>query len=342
MMPIPLVRAARVSALTACSAIATVGLVAGTVRILPWLLDPDVPLRVAAPFARGLAALALESAFVVGWPVGWALACVAFVERGEARVLLTLGERPAYTVRRLAPQGAALALMLAGVAAVSGADATEPGRVATELMSAARSSCAAAHVPSTYLVPFTSMTWLCAPGREPRVAGTLPGAMGRDVVITAKDARIAGDFRSIELDDARVGVGFGGVTSPVAVHAGVLFMHGMAPWAHASTLVPALRALLLAMSAWVASSLSAYGALRSWVRGRIGAIVLGAAGPVAALGLMRALERADAPALAFVAVPLAAAAAAALASLLFARAARFRSSSGRVLHRLRALRDWRA
>jgi hypothetical protein len=332
---IPLVRSARASALTTSLAIALVGVVAGTVRLLPWLLDPDVPWGVAAPFARGLAALAFESALAVGWPVGWALACFRFLERGEARVLQTLGEPPSATVLRLAPQGAALALALATVSAVSGADANAPGRVATELLQAARESCAAARTPSAYVVPFTGMTWLCAPGREPRLAGAVPSlswAMGNRGVVTAKDARIAGDFRAVELDDARVG--FPG-NPPVAVHAGFLTMHGMAPWAHASTLVPILRALLLALSAWSTASVAAYGVLRRAVRGRAGAIVLGAVGPLTALGLVRSLERSSAHAGAFLLVPALACIAAAAAAWLLARPVRSLLSLG-----LLELRRW--
>jgi hypothetical protein len=46
--------------------------------------------------------------------------------------------------------------------------------------------------------------------------------------------------------------------------------------------------------------------LRRAVRARAGAIVLGAAGPLAALALLRSLERADAPPGAFFLVPVAA------------------------------------
>ena len=106
--------AARNAALVATAILALVGLLAGAVRVLPWLLDPAVPWRVAQPFARGLAAVSLEAALLVGWPIGWALACFRFVERGEARVLQTLGQPPHETVARLMPGGAPLALALAG------------------------------------------------------------------------------------------------------------------------------------------------------------------------------------------------------------------------------------
>jgi hypothetical protein len=306
-------RSARTTALVASAAIALVGVVAGAVRLLPWLLDPAVPWRVAAPFARGLGAVALEAALLVGWPVGWALACARFVESGEARVLLALGERPARTTGRLAAHGAALACALAAVSLVYGSDAIAPGKVATELVEQARVSCAKADSPTTYAIPFTSMTWLCAPGRTPRVVGEAPGAM-HGAALTAADARIAGDFRAIELDDARLLLS---TQPPVAVHVASMSLRGMAPWARASTLPAWLRALLLAVTAGSAAALAAYLVLLRSVRARATALVIGAAGPLAALGLLRLLERSDARPALFALLPAAACAACAgLATLL--------------------------
>jgi hypothetical protein len=306
-------RSARTTALVASSVIALVGIVAGAVRVLPWLLDPAVPWRVGAPFARGLGAVALEAGLLVGWPVGWALACARFVESGEARVLLTLGERPLRTTGRLGPHGAILACALAGIALVYGSDAIAPGAVATELLAQARVSCARATAPTTYAVPFTELTWLCAPGVAPRLVGRPPGAM-HGAAFTAADARVAGDFRAIELDDARLLLG----TKPAVVaHVASLSLRGMAPWARASTLPAWLRALLLALTAWTAGSLASYFILRRVVRSRAAALVVGAGGPLAALGLLRLLERADAPVAMFALLPVAACAACAgLAGLL--------------------------
>jgi hypothetical protein len=298
-------RHARTSALVASGGIALAGIVAGGVRLLPWLLDPAVPWGVALPFARGLIAVALEAAVLIGWPVGWALASYRFVERGEARVLLALGERPLRTVGRLAPQGAVLALLLSAVALVYGSDARAPGRVATELVAKARSACLRAATPTTYSVPFTEMTWLCAPGRPPILVSRGPGAM-RGAVFTASDARIAGDFRSVELDQARVLVG---TTPAVTIRVGALTLRGMAPWARAAILRAGERAVLLVMTGWGVASLAAFAVLRRAVRGRVGAIVLGAAGPIAALGVLRLLEREGAPPAAFALLPVAACAA---------------------------------
>lgn len=316
MLPLP--RLARTLALLASIAIAAAGMVAGAVRLLPWLLDPAVPWRVAAPFARGLAAIALEAALLVGWPVGWALACCRFLESGEARVLQTLGESPAATVRRLAPQGAVLALALAAVALVYGSDANAPGRVATELVAQARASCAVATAPRTYTIPFTEMTWLCAPGAAPRLVAAAPGSMG-GAVLSAGDARIAGDFRSLELTDASVLLPSTPLGSEMHVKVGSLLLHGMAPWASASSLPARLRAPLVAITGWLVASLAAWAVLRRAARTRIGAIALGASGSLAALGLIRLLERADARPLSFLLVPPAGAAACLLSAAVFSR-----------------------
>ena len=56
-------------------------LLGAAIRVLPWVLDPQIPWRVAAPFVRSLLALAMEAAFITGWPIGWALAAHRLVER---------------------------------------------------------------------------------------------------------------------------------------------------------------------------------------------------------------------------------------------------------------------
>jgi hypothetical protein len=302
---IRLPQAAGRSVFIASTAIAFAGLVAGAVRILPWLLDPAVPWRVAGPFARGLFAVASESALLVGWPVGWSLACFRWVETGEARMLQTLGERPLSTAGRLVPQGAALASALAAIAVLYGQDASAPGRVATELVAQGRVACAGARSVATYAIPFTDLTWLCAPPeahREPRLVGAAPGALAA-VVLSARDARIAGDFRSLELDDAHVL--FPG-DHGVELNVGALRMHGMAPWAQASTVPPPVRALVLGLTAWAAAFVAAHSSLRGAARSRAGAFAFGAIGPLVALGLIRLFERGSARLASYAVVPLAA------------------------------------
>jgi hypothetical protein len=125
------------------------------------------------------------------------------------------------------------------------------------------------------------------------------------VVLSARGARIAGDFRSLELDDAHVL--FPG-TLPVVLHVGALRMRGMAPWAQASTMPPPVRALVLGLTAWAAAFAAALSSLRGAARSRVGAFAFGAAGPLVALGLLRLFERASAPLAVYAVLPLAAAA----------------------------------
>jgi hypothetical protein len=280
--------------------------------LLPWLLDPEVPWGVAAPFARGLASVALEAALLVGWPVGWALACVRLVESGEALVLQTLGERPASTIARLFPQGVFFAAAVASVSLAWGRDANEPGRVATELIERAGTSCAGSEVARTYAIPFTQLTWLCTPDEEaaaPRARATLvgrgPGSLS-SALFSAQGAHIAGDFREIELTDARLAMG----SSPRAfAHVGRLVLRGLSPWSRASTLPFALRGLLFAAAGLASAWLAAYASLLGAVRSRAGAIALGASGPLAALAFVRVLERADTRLVVYSLTPLVAAAA---------------------------------
>ena len=254
--------------------------------------------------------MAIESALLVGWPVGWALASVRLAESGEARAIQALGERPEKTVSRLLPQAALLGIAIGAMSLGWGRDANEPGRVATELIAQARVSCAKVRAPKTYAVPFTDLTWLCAPSAAPRLVGSAPGALA-GTTFTATDASIAVDFRAIDLTEARLVL----PTDPVArVDVGHLTLRGLAPWTHASTLSPWVRALLFALSGAAVAWLAAFAVLRGAVKSRFGAIAVGAAGSLAALGVLRLLERADARPLWFAAMPLAGAAAVALAA----------------------------
>jgi hypothetical protein len=276
-----------------------VAVTAAGVRILPWLFDASVPWAVVGPFARALATVAAEAALLLGWPIGWALATARFVDRGEARVIELLGERPALTVARLLPQGIAVAALLGAIAMLGGRDATEPGRIVTELVERGRASCASVSAPRTYTVPFLNATWLCAPGWQPRLVAESP--VGKALVV-AEGARISGDFRRIELDDARFALGSG--PRMANVHVRTLTLRGLPPFARASSLPPYGRGLLVSASGLVSAIAAAYLVLRRRVRARFVAVALGAAGPLAALGALRTLERTDAVAW-FVLLPLA-------------------------------------
>ena len=283
-----------------------VALGAAAARVLPWMLDPRVPWTVLAPFARSIALLGAEAAILVGAPVGFALACAHLVESGEARVFLLLGEPVHKTLARSAPRIFVLALALGVVSMTGGKDASAPGGVVTELVARGRSSCALASSPTTEVVPFLSASWLCAPGRAPRLVAQAPVG---DTIVTASDATVAGDFRRIVLTDARFSVG------PSKIHVGELILRGLPPWARASTLAPIWRAIFMALSLLVATLATSFFVTELRIRARFAAFLLGAAGPLGALGALRGLERRDAPSAAFALLPLAALACVSLAAL---------------------------
>jgi hypothetical protein len=262
-----------------------------------WVLDPSIDRRALAPFAKSLFAVACEAALVIGWPVGWALATQRLVERGEARVLAALGERPSRTVARLVPQGIVLGAILVTTSLVLAREAAAPGRVIRALLAQGRTTCASATAPTTKGVPFVSVTWLCA-GRAsqgadpergaPRLVGRAPVS---GVVFTAEDASVSDDLRRIELARARIGLPIS-PDSTVRLRTRELVLRGLAPWARASALPPFLRAAIVTSAAFG----SAWAAAIAILRGRrrrvsgVAAAAIGAAGPLAALALLRALE----------------------------------------------------
>lgn len=281
-------------------------LVGAAVRLLPWVLDPSIPWATLAPFARSLLAVAVEAALLTGWPVGWALAAARLVERGEARVLASLGERPSQTLFRLAPQAALFVALLSFTSVALGRDAAAPGRIVGALLAEGRAACAPStearvnaganarprrSPPATHAVPFVAATWLCAPG-GPRLVGRTP--IG-GLVFTATDARVSDDLRRIDLDDARLALA-GSTKSEGAltfrVHVGTLTLKGLAPFAQASSLPPWLRALVVTASGLAAASAAVFALLELRRRrvGTVAAVAIGAAGPLAALGALRGLE----------------------------------------------------
>lgn len=274
----PIAPPAASAAVVATMLILGAALVGATIRLLPWVLDPAIAWSTLAPFAKSLLAVAFEAALLIGWPVGWALATQRLVERGEARVLASLGERPSRTVARLVPQGIVLAAVLLFSSAVLGREAVAPGRVVNSLIAEGRASCKSG---ATNGIPFVSATWLCSD--RPRLVGRSP--LG-GVIFTAENASVSEDLRRIELSDARVSA------SNVAIHVDTLVLRGLAPWARASALPPVLRALIVTASAFVGGWVAALAILRARRRrvGGVAAAAIGASGPLAALVTLRALE----------------------------------------------------
>jgi hypothetical protein len=278
-------RAARITAVAGVFVLGVASL-AALVRVLPWIVAPDVHLKVAARFGRGLLAVALETALLAGPPIGWAMASAVMVERGEARALLAVGLRPWDIVRTtLVP--VLLFAALAGVAAlVWGTEAAAPGRLARSLVDQARRTCEETRHARVEQVPIVGVTWLCFPDAPPRLTGRLPG--GGAGAFSAADLFISDDLRTLSFSDMRLLLG---PTGAIRVHAARTTVAGASPLGHASNLRPVVRAILLSGTG---ALLALVAALRVLVRSyahRGLALMLGASGPVMALLVLSMLER---------------------------------------------------
>jgi hypothetical protein len=297
-------RAAKATAL-AGAAVLVVALLAGLVRVLPWIAAPTIPLRVVLPFARALFAASLETTLLCAPPIGWALASAWLVERGEARALFALGQSPARIVGSSFPVALAFTA-LAGVAALAwGTEAAAPGRLARSLVDEAKRSCEGQTVPRAADVPFVGVTWLCFPpasgaasgSSRPRLTGALPGGAG---AFTAADVTVSDDLRSLQFLDMRL---LFGDKANIRVRAGEARITGLSPWGRASNLPPALRALLLSSTGTLLAMLASWSVLLGSIARRVGSLLVGGAGPAAAALVLSQLERAHHDLALYLAVP---------------------------------------
>jgi hypothetical protein len=253
---------------------------------------------VALPFARALFAVGLETTLLCAPPIGWALACSTLVERGEARALFALGLGPGRIVRATTVPALAFAALAALSALAWGTEAAAPGRLARSLVEQSRRACAGEVAPRAAHIPFVGVTWLCFEGRAPRLSGTLPGGGG---AFTAADLAISDDLRSLHFADMRLLVGEKGT---IRVNVREAEISGLSPWGRASNLRPALRALVLSTTGMGLALLAALYVLARSVSHRLTSLLLGAAGPAAALLVLSRLEQGSHGSLAYAWVPI--------------------------------------
>jgi hypothetical protein len=299
------------------AAILGVATLAGAVRVLPWVVAPNVPLRVALPFGRALFAVGLETTLLCAPPIGWALACATLVERGEARALFAIGLGPGRLVRQTAVPALGFAALAAVAALAWGTEAAAPGRLARSLVDQSRRSCAGEVAPRAAHIPFVGVTWLCFEGRAPRLSGELPGGGG---TFTAADLTISDDLRSLQFSDMHLLLGERG---NLRLHVRDAHVGGLSPWGRASNLLPALRAGLLSSTGMCLAWLVSIYVLTRSISNRLISLVLGGVGPVAALLVLSRLELGDHRSWAYAWVPAAGIAALAAATLITSYGTRY-------------------
>jgi hypothetical protein len=320
------------AAVFAALIVAAVAALAFASSVLPALLDPDVPGRVARPILGGVAALALEVGAVLGWPLGWVEACIRSRERGEARARMALGESPARRIVRLWPTMVLLSILAAAGSVAWGRDARAPGRVARGLVAAADAQCRDAIARGearVVVVPVVHVSLLCAPGaRAPWVVGQ--GAGGAQAVdFAARRLEIADDLASFEAEQAQLLIP---ASIPTRLTVGRVRVTGMSPYSTPSSVPPWLRAAALVLAALGSAVVAMRVALTASTQTRAALWSLSLVGPAAALGALRACEQARFADARLMLVPLAAVVAATTAALV--------AALGRVLvdarHRRRA------
>ncbi len=285
---------------TAAVIVFALGVFAGLVRLLPWLVSPNLPLVVAWPFAKVLLAAALEMAVVVGLPLGWALALATFVDRGEVRALEAVGTSPRTLVLATAPIALGLAAIGLVVVLLWGRDAARPGRLAADLLAAARAACIEAP-PRAVDVPLLGASWLCFEDSPPVLYGGL-GERVRTIPFTASEARVSEGLDILAFEDFRLVAKAAGSVSVQATSATI---RGVSKSTRTTKLEARRRAVLLsATAAWLAL-VAGFCIVRAKVGGNVRAAMIGVVGPLVGVGTLSALERAGWTSLAYLLVPLA-------------------------------------
>ncbi|MCC6213302.1 MAG: hypothetical protein IT376_00400 [Polyangiaceae bacterium] len=276
------------------------GLAAGAVRLLPWLLAPDVPLRLAWPFAAALLAAAVDAALLLGVPLGVALWAARAVERGEARALFALGASPL----RVALEATGPLAIAVGVAAAAGAaipDPGPPGRLLTAVVEEGRRSCAAVDAPRSVAVPLAGLDWVCFPGRAPRAVGAVPGTSER-AWLSATEVRANDALTELGLRDLELALPGPGAPRSVAVSAREATVSGLPGWGRAVARTAIGRAADSSLTALVLGLVVLGGVL--WAgAGRAASLALAGGGGLLALGLVTRLDRAGASSIAILIVP---------------------------------------
>lgn len=265
------------------------------------------PLDVLWPFARPLAAAAVETAFLVGVPVGLAAAAFSALAIPEPRPLAT---RYAELTRVSLPVVLGLSVLSVVAALAADPGTNRPGRLAAELVEQARKGCLEPDAPREIEVPLVKVRWQCA-GPGPRVAGTAP--IGRSASFSAAQIELAEDLTRIRLRDLALEAG---ATPRLRIRAADATISGLRPWGRPKTMPALLRGAVLAACGLAASLLVALAVLGAGVRSRVEPWLTALLVAAAMWTTLSTLDRGERGLGAYALLPLSAASAALLAGLL--------------------------
>lgn len=262
----------------------SLGIAAGTIRLLPWLVAPGVPLRLCAPFAELLVGAALEAALLVGLPVGIGIGAALFVERGEARAFAALGLSPLVLIRSIAALG--VVMVAAYTLGASLVDPESPGVLARRLVETGKSSCRDVN-GGRVDVPLVGVSWLCF--ATPRVSGRIPGVRS-EAWFSATALRPDEDLGKVDLEDVHVAGKLGNAGPPVSLQASHVRIRGLSRWGHPRSFSGHLRGFLVVSSALAAALLAAWFVVRDALGAPIIAAAVAGASAASMLAVLHALD----------------------------------------------------
>jgi len=175
------------------------GVVAGGVRLLPWLLDAEVPMDLSLMFGRVLVLGAVETGLLIGIPCGVAYGTYRCVALGEARALFALGVSPTRLLTSVLPLIAGAALCASLFGGLESAQRADPGALVQRLIDAAGRDCeltdGEAPGPggqgAVRRIPGTGFSWLCQPDGSARLVRSLGDA--RRAWLAVDELRIVPD-----------------------------------------------------------------------------------------------------------------------------------------------------
>jgi hypothetical protein len=164
-----------------------------------------------------------------------------------------------------------------------------PGRLARDLVEQGRQSCAGVTQARTALVPMTSFTWLCYPGRAPVLVGPVPKSRGR-AWVSARNAVPSDDLRRMDLEKLELLVLPDGKRPVFRARATKARFEGLTPWGRPAGISTLSRALIVALTVLILALSAATMVFDLGLRSRIAAAVVGLVAAALSLTLLHRVE----------------------------------------------------
>jgi hypothetical protein len=268
-----------------CFTVFVLAAAASLVRLLPWLAAPGVPLRVALPFAKLLLSVGLETACLLGAPLGCALGAAVLVGSGEARTLQIHGLSPVRLSLAALPVATLAALPLLAVLTLSDLEGARPGVFARELILGGLESCEGQKKPHAVRVPVVEVSWLCFESRQPMMAGPLPNSDGR-IWFTAADMLPNDELTEFNLSGLFVTAPDQGTPFHAQLRVSEAKIRGLAHWGSVGKLSGGSRGLLVLAVSLFLSLTATFGPLHYSTKSRLVTSVMGLLPALAALRVL--------------------------------------------------------